>query len=159
MEFTVFVQGAFGALVPYEIPGTRFKRAKDAQRYLNSIVVGDLLCLFSCVHQKVDRLLLSCCVACPLLSSSIALTVIAAAGPTSRIHISSLRWHDFRASACTSWFPCVLPICPSVLPFDAVLANYCYPVVLPKSRLPADAAISHWCSSLVLLNLHIKYLL
>lgn len=38
MEFTVFVQGAFGALVPYEIPGTRFKRAKDAQRYLNSIV-------------------------------------------------------------------------------------------------------------------------
>ena len=59
MEFTVFVQGAFGALVPYEIPGTRFKRAKDAQRYLNSIVAGDLLCLFSCVHQKST----GCCLA------------------------------------------------------------------------------------------------
>ncbi len=52
MEFTVFVQGAFGALVPYEIPGTRFKRARDAQRYLNSMVAGDLLYLSSCIQQK-----------------------------------------------------------------------------------------------------------
>ncbi len=80
MEFTVFVQGAFGALVPYEIPGTRFKRAKDAQRYLNSMVAGDLLYPSSCVHQKVNGLLLSCCVKFPLFCSSNACTSIAAAG-------------------------------------------------------------------------------
>lgn len=110
MEFTVFVQGAFGALVPYEIPGTRFKRAKDAQRYLNSIVAGDLLCLFSCVHQKVNRLLLGWCVACPLLSSSIALTVIAAAGPTSRIHYDGMTFGPLLAQALVSLHAAHLPI-------------------------------------------------
>lgn len=38
-EFTVFIQGAF-ALLPVEIPGSRFKRAKDAQRYINGVVSG-----------------------------------------------------------------------------------------------------------------------
>ena len=90
MEFTVFVQGAFGALVPYAIPGTRFKRARDAQRYLNSIVAGDLLYLFPCIQQKLNRLLLSCCVGCPLLSSSNAYTVIATAGSTCRFHLGSV---------------------------------------------------------------------
>ena len=74
-EFTVFVQGAFGALVPYEIPGTRFKRAREAQRYLNSMVAGELLYLSSCVYHKVNRLLLGCYMECPLLSSNNAYTV------------------------------------------------------------------------------------
>lgn len=39
-EFTVFIQGAF-ALLPLEIPGSRFKRAKDAQRYINGVVSGE----------------------------------------------------------------------------------------------------------------------
>ena len=39
-EFTAFIQGAF-ALVPLEIPGSRFKRAKEAQRYINSVVSGE----------------------------------------------------------------------------------------------------------------------
>jgi hypothetical protein len=51
------------------------------------------------------------------------------------------------------------PNCPSVLPFDAVLSYYCYPVVLPNSRLPADAALFHHGCSLMLLNLHIKGLI
>lgn len=39
-EFTVFIQGAF-SLVPLEIPGSRFKRAKEAQRYINGVVSGE----------------------------------------------------------------------------------------------------------------------
>ena len=39
-EFTVFIQGAF-SLVPLELPGSKFKRAKEAQRYINGVVSGE----------------------------------------------------------------------------------------------------------------------
>lgn len=39
-EFTIFVQGVF-SLLPFEFPGSRFKRAKEAQRYINGVVSGE----------------------------------------------------------------------------------------------------------------------
>lgn len=39
-EFTIFVQGAF-SMLPYEFPGSRFKRAKEAQRHINGVVSGE----------------------------------------------------------------------------------------------------------------------
>lgn len=38
-EFTIFLQGAF-SLLPFEFPGSSFKRAKEAQKYINDVVSG-----------------------------------------------------------------------------------------------------------------------
>ncbi|KAL3151907.1 hypothetical protein ABBQ32_001038 [Trebouxia sp. C0010 RCD-2024] len=38
-EFTIFVQGAF-SMLPFEFPGSRFKRAKEAQKHINGVVSG-----------------------------------------------------------------------------------------------------------------------
>ena len=68
-EFTVFVRGAF-ALFPYEIPGSRFKRAKEAQRYINSVVAGEVISALCFAAVTAQPSLFGCHMASCLTSSS-----------------------------------------------------------------------------------------
>ena len=48
-DFTVFVQGAF-SLLPLDLPGTRYRKAKERQAKINRVVDGklNLLALLTC---------------------------------------------------------------------------------------------------------------